>query len=91
MSIGKRRSRWIDRVPGLRSVYDWWMAFARVLGLINATILLTVVHVCVLTPLGFVRRMLGHDTLGLRFDRGRDSYWVPVDPAGPGSRPTKPF
>jgi hypothetical protein len=54
-------------------------------------VILTIVFVFVLTPLGLVRRLLGKDSLGLRPDPDSESYWVDVEPDGPGSRPRKPF
>ncbi|MCZ6727193.1 MAG: hypothetical protein O7A98_07530 [Acidobacteria bacterium] len=54
-------------------------------------VVLTIVFFLVLTPIGLARRLLGKDSLGLRPDPERESYWVDVEPDGPGSRPRKPF
>ncbi len=35
------------------------------------------------TPIGLVMRVLGKDTLRLRFDRGAPSYWIERQPPGP--------
>ena len=54
-------------------------------------VILTVVFLLVLTPLGLIRRLLGKDSLGLAPTSARATYWVDVEPDGPGSRPDKPF
>ena len=54
-------------------------------------VILAVVFLLVLTPIGLIRRLLGKDSLGLRPDPGCKTYWVNVEPDGPGSRPRKPF
>jgi hypothetical protein len=52
----------------------WWRA-ALLLGWVNARIILTVAFVLVLTPIGWVWRLTGHDPLG----RNRKTWpgWVP--------------
>ncbi len=54
-------------------------------------VLLTIIFVVVLTPMGLVRRLLGRDSLGLKLEPDRESYWVDVEADGPGSRPESPF
>ena len=53
----------------------WW-AMATVLGYLNARIILTVVFVFVLTPIGLVWRVFGHDPLARR--RERWPGWTPT-------------
>jgi hypothetical protein len=50
----------------------------RVVGSAIGAVLLTVVYLVVVTPLRFVRRVLGADDLHLR-DADRPSYWLPCD------------
>lgn len=52
----------------------WWR-FARILGYVNARIILTVVFVVILTPMGLVWRLIGRDPLA----RGRQRWpgWIP--------------
>jgi saxitoxin biosynthesis operon SxtJ-like protein len=52
----------------------WWR-FSRVLGHVNARVLLTVFFVAVLTPVGIVWRLTGKDPLGRR--RARWAGWSP--------------
>lgn len=52
----------------------WW-AFARVLGFINARIILSAAFYLVLTPLALVWRLIGRDPLAI--DRRRWPGWTP--------------
>jgi hypothetical protein len=60
----------------LALLYKAWMALAIVLGFIMSHIILSLVYYTVLTPIGFLMRMLGKNPLALRFDPKTDSYWV---------------
>ena len=53
-----------------------WMRFGKALGAVNMRILLSGMHYLVLTPVGFVLRLVGHDPLRLRA-RPAESYWIP--------------
>ncbi len=78
--------------PRALTPLEWLLA--RLFRLVTAGltyVVLVLVFLLVLTPLGFVRRLLGQESLGLSPDPDRESYWVDVDPDGPGSRPGKPF
>jgi len=68
-----------------------WMAFANVLSTVMTTVILTLTFYLVITPMGVLMRLVGKDLLGLRLDGTGASYWIPTEPDGPGSRPTKPF
>jgi hypothetical protein len=68
-----------------------WMAFSRALSVVMTYVILTVVFFLVITPMGLLLRLMGKDLLQLRFDPAKESYWTPVDPEGPCSRPDKPY
>lgn len=68
-----------------------WMAFANLLSAVMTRVILTLTFFIVITPMGLIMRLFGKDLLGLRPDRTAASYWVPVEPDGPASRPDKPF
>jgi hypothetical protein len=53
----------------------WWWRFSRVLGYVNARVILTVLFSLVLVPISFVWRLTGKDPLARR--RGRVSGWSP--------------
>ncbi len=75
----------------LAPVERGWMAFAKVMGSVMTYVLLTLTYFLVITPIGVALRALGEDPLELKPAPGRDSFWKPVDPAGPCGRPFKPF
>ncbi|GMQ83003.1 MAG: hypothetical protein BMS9Abin05_2474 [Rhodothermia bacterium] len=68
-----------------------WMAFARVLSAIMTRIILVLAYVLVITPFGLFLRLIGKDLLQTKIDKGRVSYWVPVEKNGPQTRPHHPF
>jgi hypothetical protein len=49
-----------------RPVAVIWFGFSHLLGMIVSKILLSIVFFTVVTPVGFIRRLLGKDTLQLR-------------------------
>jgi hypothetical protein len=68
-----------------------WMTLARWLSVIMTYALLTLAYFLVVTPMGLIRRLGGRDPLHLKLDRHAKSYWVPVEPDGPGSRSDRPY
>jgi hypothetical protein len=68
-----------------------WMRLAGVLSVVMTYVVLTLAFFVVVTPLGLLRRLGRRDPLGLRFDPGASTYWVPVEHNGPGSRPDRPY
>ena len=75
----------------LRPLERAWMALARVLQAVVTTVLLVLTFYLVITPLGLIMRLVGHDPLGLKSDADADTYWVPIDREGSHSRPDKPY
>lgn len=68
--------------------------FARVARAVTAVItfvVLVIAFYLVLLPVGLLLRLLRKDLLGLRPEPDRVSFWEPVDPEGPTSRPDKPY
>ena len=53
-----------------------WMALAAGLGFVNSRVLLSLMYYLVVTPIGVVLRLAGHDPLHRRGPQ-RESYWVP--------------
>jgi len=64
-----------------RPVFGAWMAFAHVLGIVNTTILLTIVYLIVILPMRAVFLALGKDPLRLRAFRSGPA-WADRDPEG---------
>jgi len=100
---GRDGAVWLEAVAGaflvlglaapraLRIVEGPWMRLAHLLGLVMTTLILTLTFFLVLTPLGWFLRLTGRDLLGMKGDPAIPSYWVPVEPDGPSSRPDKPY
>lgn len=74
----------------LRHPYRWWMALGHVLGWINTRILLGLVFYLLITPMGFVMRLFGHDPMRRRFDAGATSYRIGRE-ARPGTHMRQQF
>lgn len=60
--------------PAARVFHTSWMTLAGVLGYINSRILLGLLYYGVVTPIGIVARLSGHDPLHRRAVKGT-SYW----------------
>jgi hypothetical protein len=62
-------------IPSAAVVFDrWWMRLARVLGYVNGRIILSLLYFLVVTPIGVVVRLCGHDPLERRTG-GSGSHW----------------
>ncbi|MGO9482549.1 MAG: SxtJ family membrane protein [Candidatus Kryptoniota bacterium] len=61
-----------------KTIYKWWMAFARAIGTVNAMVLLTIVYFCVIGPMSIISRLLGKDLLAHRKSSG--SFWKTKEP-----------
>jgi hypothetical protein len=57
-----------------------WMKLARVLGVVNSRIILTVIFAVVVTPIALLMRMLGRSPIDRRPDPARGSYWQARQP-----------
>jgi hypothetical protein len=68
-----------------------WMALAAVLATVMTHVVLTLTFALLITPMGLVMRLLRKDPLQRKRDPERSTFWVPVEPDGPCSRPDKPF
>jgi Saxitoxin biosynthesis operon protein SxtJ len=58
-----------------RTFHRVWMGLAGVLGYVNSRILLSLLYYGVFTPVGLVRRLVGHDPMKRRGST-QSSYWV---------------
>jgi len=68
-------------VPALLGpLYRVWMLLAFALGFVMTRVLLTLVFFLVVTPIGLLRRALGHDTMRRRRDPSATTYWLPKPP-----------
>lgn len=62
-----------------RTIYRWWMAFARFLAAANAALLLTVVYVVVIGLMSLISRLLGKDLMSHRVEPS-GSFWKTKEP-----------
>lgn len=53
------------------------------IGLVVSTAVLLVLFYAVVTPIGLLLRLFGHDPLARGFDRAAASYWVAARPSRP--------
>ena len=75
----------------LRPIERVWMGLAMVMGAIMTRVILTLTFFVVMTPMGLLVRLLGKDLLAMKADPSAETYWAPVEPDGPCSRPDKPY
>ncbi|MBN2312516.1 MAG: hypothetical protein JXM79_01215 [Sedimentisphaerales bacterium] len=59
-----------------RVIYLGFIFAALPIGLVVSFVLLAVFYFGILTPLAFIFRLIGRDTLQRTFDPGADSYWI---------------
>tara|TARA_B100001564_G_C20299543_1_gene516274 strand:+ start:60 stop:470 length:411 start_codon:yes stop_codon:yes gene_type:complete len=58
----------------LKPIYLVWMTFAVILGWVMTRVILSVIFYLIMTPIGFLSRLLGEDFLALKKIKS-DSYW----------------
>ena len=63
-----------------RRIYVGWMYAVYPIGWAVSHLLLGIVYFGVVTPIGFVLRLLRHDPLKRQFDRTTSTYWVRRSP-----------
>lgn len=60
----------------LSSIYKVWMGLAFALGWIMSRVLLIILFYFVLTPIGFIAKIVGKKFLDIDYNTKKDSYWV---------------
>ena len=60
-----------------------WFKFGLLLGQVVNPLILGVVFFLVITPMAVFRRLLGKDSLHLKFNPCLESYWIDRNPPGP--------
>jgi hypothetical protein len=80
IAAGAWRPAWVRPVHAGSVALSVWM------GKYVGGVGLTVFFFVVLTPLGLVLRLFGHDPLSLRKRKGAASYWQPARKPGPLDR-----
>ena len=67
----------------LRPANRAWMWIGRLLHRVFSPVVTGLLFFAVMTPTGWLYRLLRGDPLGLRFDAAADSYWTERRPPGP--------
>lgn len=75
----------------LEPIERGWLWFGERMSRVTTALILGLMYFLVITPIGLLKRAISGDSLGLKPDRSARTHWVPVEPDGPGTRPTKPF
>ncbi len=65
-----------------------WFKFGLLLGKILSPIIMGIIFFLVVTPIGFIMRIIGKDLLNLRFNKNK-SYWI--EKTGPKSKMKNQF
>jgi len=63
----------------LKPIQKIWMSLATIIGWFVTRIILTILFYLVVSPLGIVAKIFGKASLGMRFDKGATTYWIPKD------------
>ena len=71
--------------------YHRWMLAAEPLGWTFSHAFLAIAYYLVLTPIGLLLRLFGHDAMHRQIDPGATSYWIKRDPAPDSSRYFRQF
>ena len=56
-----------------------WHYLGIVLGMVVSPIVMGIIYFLVVSPIGFIMRLLGKDLLRLKFDKNIKSYWINKD------------
>ena len=65
-----------------------WFKFGILLGRIVSPVIMAVIFFLVVTPIGFIMRIIGKDLLNLKFNKNQ-SYWI--EKSGPKSKMKNQF
>jgi hypothetical protein len=63
--------------PALRIIHKPWMLLGAAMGWFNTRLILTVVFICVFTPMALVLRLIRKDLLNAGWNQKSESYWLP--------------
>lgn len=72
------------RPQSLKLIYKLWMSLALVMGSVMSRVLLTVIFFVLVTPIGWITRLIGKRFLENTLDKTAATYWLPKksDPRG---------
>jgi len=73
----------LTRAHWLAPIKHRWMKFGELLNKIVSPVVMAVIFFVVFTPVAFVMRLAGRDSLARRYEPASPSYWKRRDPPGP--------
>jgi hypothetical protein len=63
---------------------NWlWFKLGMLMGMVMSPLVMGIIFFVVVTPIGLIRRLGGADSLRLKADPDRDSWWQDREPPGP--------
>jgi hypothetical protein len=63
--------------PLFRSIFRFWVRMSVILGYFVSRILLTIIFFIVITPTGFIMKIVGKDPMERKLDPDAPTYWKP--------------
>ncbi|HMN48908.1 MAG TPA: SxtJ family membrane protein [Ignavibacteriaceae bacterium] len=65
----------ITAIPVLRPFHKLWMMLSLLMGFVMSRVILTLLFYIVLTPVGFIAKLVGKKFMPLGFDKNAKTYW----------------
>jgi len=62
-------------IPVLRAFHKLWMMIALAMGFVMSRVILTLLFYLVLTPIGWLAKIVGKKFMPLGFDKSASTYW----------------
>jgi len=72
-------------------IYRGWIYLTFPISWVMSHLILGAVYYLILTPIGLIMRMLGHDPMRRKIDRGAATYWIERKPSADASRYFKQY
>ena len=66
-------------IPILRPFHRLWMMLALAMGFVMSRVILTLLYYLVLTPIGFLAKLVGKKFMPIGFDKNATTYWEKRD------------
>ena len=63
---------------GLRRIHKIWMTLGKILGWLNTRLILSLIFFIIITPIGFLMRIFGYDSLRLKKNDNLETYRIIV-------------
>ena len=75
----------------LRVPEKYWMIMAEKMSVVMTFLITSLIFFAFVTPMSLIFRLIGKRLIDTDYDEQAKSYWVPVAPDGPASRPATPY